>query len=86
VGDADRRDRVSGARAQTSTHGPGRAIMIGRRGSDRGNRRLRAAPLLSAAVKSPELRLAQTRVTPGSLELGRGEEDATTNSMAWKRP
>jgi hypothetical protein len=52
----------------------------------RGNRRLRAAPLLSAAVKSPELRLARARVAPGSLELGREEEGATTNSMAGKRP
>jgi hypothetical protein len=31
-------------------------------------------------------RLAQARVAPGSLELGRGEEGATTNSMAGKRP
>jgi hypothetical protein len=38
----------------------------------RGNSRLRAAPLLSAAVKSPE--------------LGREEEGATANSMAGKRP
>jgi hypothetical protein len=45
-----------------------------------------AAPLLSAAVKSPELRLAQARVAPGSPELGRGEEGATTNSIAGKRP
>jgi hypothetical protein len=44
---------------------PSRSIRIGRRGSDRGNRQLRAKPLLSAAVKSPE--------------LGRGEEGATTN-------
>jgi hypothetical protein len=55
--------------------------------SDRGeNRRLRATPLLSAAVRSPELRQARARVAPGSLELGRGEEVATTNSMAGKRP
>jgi hypothetical protein len=45
-----------------------------------------AAPLLSAAVKSPELRLAQARVALGLPELGRGEEGATTNSMAGKRP
>jgi hypothetical protein len=55
-------------------------------GSDRGNRRLRAALLLSAVVRSPELRLAQARVAPGSPELGRGEEGATANSMAGKRP
>jgi hypothetical protein len=51
-----------------------------------GNRRLRAAPLLSTAVKSPELRLARARVAPGSPELGREEEGATANSMAGKRP
>jgi hypothetical protein len=51
-----------------------------------GNRRLRAALILSAAVRSPELRRARARVAPGSPELGREEEDATTNSMAGKRP
>jgi hypothetical protein len=48
--------------------------------------RLRAAPLLSATVRSPELRQARARVAPRSLELGREEEGATTNSMAGKRP
>jgi hypothetical protein len=48
--------------------------------------RLRAALLLSAAVKSLELRLARARVALGSPELGREGEDATTNSMAGKRP
>jgi hypothetical protein len=57
-----------------------------RGGSYWGNRRLRAMPLLFVAVKSPELRLAQARVALGSPELGRGEEGATTNSMAGKRP
>jgi electron transfer flavoprotein alpha/beta subunit len=38
------------------SHGPDRAIKIGRGKSDRGNRRLRATPLLSAAVRSPEWR------------------------------
>jgi hypothetical protein len=52
----------------------------------RGNRRLRAAPLLSAAVRSLELRLARARVAPGSPEMGREEEGATTNSMAERRP
>jgi hypothetical protein len=52
----------------------------------RGNSRLRAAPLLSAAVKSPELRLARARVAPGSPELGREEEGAMANLMAGKRP
>jgi hypothetical protein len=52
----------------------------------RGNRRLRAAPLLSAAVRSPELRLARARVAPGSPELGIEGEGTTVNSMARKRP
>jgi hypothetical protein len=52
----------------------------------RGNRRLRAVPLLSAVVKSPELRLARARVAPGSPELGREEEGAMANLMAGKRP
>jgi hypothetical protein len=45
-----------------------------------------AASLLSMAVRSPELRQARARVAPGSPKLGRGEEGATTNSMAGKRP
>jgi hypothetical protein len=55
-------------------------------GSDRGNRRLQATPLLSMAVKSPELKQTRARVAPGSPESGREEEGATTNSMAGKRP
>jgi hypothetical protein len=47
---------------------------------------LRAALLLSVAMRSPELRQARTRVAPGSLELGREEEGATANSMVGKRP
>jgi hypothetical protein len=79
------RPRAQGTRAQSGTRGPGRAIRIGQRGSDRGqNRRLWAALLLSAAVRSPELRLARARVAPGSL--GREEEGATANSMAGKGP
>jgi hypothetical protein len=68
------------------SRGPGHAINIGRGKSDRGNRRLRAVPLLSAVVSSPELRLAQARVSPGSPEMGRGEEGATTNSVVVNRP
>jgi hypothetical protein len=49
-------------------------------------RRLRAAPLLSAAVRSPELRLARARVASGSPEMGREGEGTTANSMAGKRP
>jgi hypothetical protein len=47
---------------------------------------LRAASLLSMAVRSSELRIARARVALGSPELGREEEDATANSMAGKRP
>jgi hypothetical protein len=45
-----------------------------------------AVPLLSVAVRSPELRQARARVAPGSPELGREEEGATANTMAGKRP
>jgi hypothetical protein len=45
-----------------------------------------AAPLLFAAVRSPELRQARARVAPGSPELGREGEGATTNLMAGRRP
>jgi hypothetical protein len=47
---------------------------------------LRAAPLLSAAVRSPELRQVRATVALASPELGRWEERATVNSMAGKRP
>jgi hypothetical protein len=49
-------------------------------------KRLRAALLLSAAVRSPELRQARARVAPGSSELDREGENATANSMVGKRP
>jgi hypothetical protein len=67
------------------------AIWTVRSGSDGGDQtrrgeRLRAALLVSAAVRSPELRLARARVVPGSPELGREGENATANSMAGKRP
>jgi hypothetical protein len=77
---------VSGARARSGIPQSGSFDLNRRRGSDQGSRRLRAAPLLSAAVKSPALRQARARVAPGSPELGRGEEGATANSMAGKRP
>ena len=59
--------------------------------SDRGDQTrvdgwLQAALFLSAAVRSPELRQAWSRVAPGLLELGREEEGATANSMAGKGP
>jgi hypothetical protein len=46
---------------------------------------LRAALLLSAAVRSPELRLARARGLRSS-ELGREEEGDMMNSMAGKGP
>jgi hypothetical protein len=49
-------------------------------------KRLRAALLFSAAVRSPELRLAWARVARRSPELGREGKNVTTNSMAGKRP
>jgi hypothetical protein len=42
------------------------------------------APLLSVAVRSPELRQARARVAPGSPELGREGEGTMANSMAGK--
>jgi hypothetical protein len=45
-----------------------------------------AASLLSAAVRSPELRQARARLASGLPELGRGEEGAMANSMAGTRP
>jgi hypothetical protein len=47
---------------------------------------MQAALLLSAAVRSPELRQARARVASGSPELGREGENAMANSMAGKRP
>jgi hypothetical protein len=46
----------------------------------------KAAPLLSAAVRSPELRQARAMLAPGSPELGREGEGAMANSMAGKGP
>jgi hypothetical protein len=48
--------------------------------------RLRGALLISAAVRSPELRQAQARLAPGSPGLGREGENATANSVAGKMP
>jgi hypothetical protein len=50
-----------------------------------GKQTVAAAPLLSVAVRSPELRQARARVAPGSPELGREGECVTVNSMARKR-
>jgi hypothetical protein len=67
------------------------AIWVVRSGSNGGNQTkgvewLRAALLLSAAVKSLELRQARARGVPGLPGLGREGEGATANSMARKRP
>jgi hypothetical protein len=78
---------VSGARARSGIPRSGPFDLDQTEGIRlRENRWLRAAPLLSAAVRSPELRLAQARVALGSPELGREGEGATANSMAGKRP
>jgi hypothetical protein len=88
AGGTDRRARAAGAHAQSGIP----AVRTVRSESDGGenqtggNRQLRAALLLSATVRSPELMQARARVAPGSPELGRGDEGATTNSMAGKRP
>jgi hypothetical protein len=66
----------------------GRAIKIGWGRSNReGGERLRAAPLLFAAVKSPESGRVRATAVPGSPELVRDDEDDSTNSMAglWPR-
>jgi hypothetical protein len=47
---------------------------------------LRATLLLTTAVRLSELGQAHARVAPGSPGLGREGENATTNSMAGKRP
>jgi hypothetical protein len=64
------------------------AVQSGSDGGDQtgGSEQLLAVPLLSAAVKWPDLRQARARVAPGSLGLGREGENATTNSVAGKRP
>jgi hypothetical protein len=61
-----------------------RAIKIERGRSDRGGggEQLRAAPLLSAAVKSPAMGRVRATAVPGSLELDREGEDDSANSMA----
>jgi hypothetical protein len=84
--DADRWDRASGARAKR--YPAVRAVRSESDGGDQtGETDVReAAPLLSTVVRSPELRQARARVAPGSPELGRGEEGATANSIARKRP
>jgi hypothetical protein len=83
---ADRWARGAGHRARSGIRDLGRAIKIGRRGQPGGSEQLRAVPLHSAAVRSPELRQARARVAPGSPGLGREGENATTNSVEGKRP
>jgi hypothetical protein len=85
---ADRRARGAGRACVREAVS---AIWAVRSRSDEGDQTggdewLRAALLISAAARSPELRLARARVAPGSPGLGREGEDATTNSVAGKRP
>jgi hypothetical protein len=65
----------------------GRAIEIGRGRSNREGERLRAASLLPAAVKSPELGRVRAMAVPGLPELVREGEDDSANSTAglWPR-
>jgi hypothetical protein len=50
-------------------------------------KRLRAAPLLLAAVRSPELGRVCATVAPGSPGLARNEEEDSTNLLVglWPR-
>jgi hypothetical protein len=82
---ADRRARGAG-RACAKRYPAIWAVRSRSNGGDqtRGDERLRAALLISTAVRSPELRQARARVAPGSPELGREGKNATTNSMAGK--
>jgi hypothetical protein len=73
VGGTDRWVRASGALARSGIPRSGPFDL----NRTEGIRRLRLASLLSTAVRSLELRQAQARVAPGSLELGREGEGAT---------
>jgi hypothetical protein len=87
VGGADRWARASGSRARSGIPRSGPCDQDQTGEIRLGETDMReAAPLLSTAVRSPELRHARDRVAPGSPELGREGEGATTNSMAGKRP
>jgi hypothetical protein len=85
---ADRRARDAGCacakrypRSGSCDHDrTGGGIITGR------DERLRAALLLSAAVRSPELRHARARVAPRGRRDWAERENATMNSMAGKRP
>jgi hypothetical protein len=86
-GDAGADRRARGAGRACAKRYP--AIWAVRSRSDGGDQtggaeRLWAAPLLSTAVKSPELGQARARVVPGSLGLGREGENDTANSVAGK--
>ena len=82
---ADRRTRAQGARARSGIprSGPCDQDRTGEIRSGEGER-LRAAPLLPAAVKSPELGQARARGVLGSSELGREGKNDTANSVAGK--
>jgi hypothetical protein len=84
---ADRQARGAG-RACAKRYPRSRPCDQDRTGEIRPGRdeRLRAALLLSAAVRSLDLRQARARVAPGSPGLGREGENDTTNSVAGKWP
>jgi hypothetical protein len=58
-----------------------RAIEIRRRRSKPGADWLQVAPLLLAAVRSPELGRARATTVPGLPGLARNEEEDTSNSL-----
>jgi hypothetical protein len=86
TGGTDKRARASGAHARSSISRSGLFDLNRTEGIRSGNRQLQAALFLFAVVRSPELGQARATMAPGSPELGRGEEGATANSMAGKRP
>jgi hypothetical protein len=78
----DRRARASGVRARSGISRSGPCDEDRTEGIKPGRgERLQAALLLSTVVRQ-----AQARVAPGSPDLDREGENATTNSMAGKRP
>jgi hypothetical protein len=86
VGGTEKRARASGARARSSIPRSGpfdlnrmQRIRLGKQTAAGG-----AAPLRDGEVARVEAGAGYSGF--GSLELGRGEEGATANSMAGKRP
>jgi hypothetical protein len=83
---ADKQARTQGTRARSGIPRSGPCDQDRTEETRPGGERLRAAPLLPAGVKSPELGRAHARVVLGSSGLGREGENATANSVVGKRP